>query len=83
MVPEDKIIISIQGLNRKQKVMLKIMWNIDNKEQLDFWLNSLKENDRKEAVSLLILLKYEIMEELLDDEYIEANEVLSKFTLSG
>jgi hypothetical protein len=76
---EDKIYISIQGLTDKQKLMLNVMWNIDSRKQLYYWLDSLNIKDRQEATSLLILLKQELLEELIDDECVEAKEVLSKF----
>ena len=31
---------------------------------------------------MLMLIKYEMIEHMMDDDYLEANEVLSKFTLS-
>jgi hypothetical protein len=79
---EVKILISLDGLTRKEKKMLQIMWSMDNKEQLQYWVSSLNKRDRITATSLLMLIKYEMMENMMDDEYTEANEVLSKFTLS-
>ena len=60
--------------------MLNIMWTADSKEQLQDWMSTLSLNDQKVAASLLIMLKHEILEELIDDEMIEAKEVLNKFT---
>ncbi len=79
---EVKILISLDGLTRKEKKMLQIMWSMDNKEQLQYWVSSLNKRDRITATSLLMLIKYEMMENMMDDDYTEANEVLSKFTLS-
>jgi hypothetical protein len=79
---EDKINISLDGLTKKEKAMLQIMWSIDSKEQLQYWVSSLDNNDRKTATSLLTLIKYEMIEHMMDDYYTEANEVLSKFILS-
>lgn len=79
---EDKILISLDGLTRKEKKMLQIMWSIDSKEQLQYWVSSLNKRDRITATSLLMLIKYEMLEHMMDDEYTEANELLSKFTLS-
>lgn len=79
---EVKILISLDGLTRKEKKMLQIMWSMDNKEQLQYWVSSLNKRDRITATSLLMLIKYEMMENMMDDYYTEANEVLSKFTLS-
>jgi hypothetical protein len=79
---EDKILISLDGLTKKEKKMLQIMWSIDSKEQLQYWVSSLNKRDRITATSLLMLIKYEMIEHMMDDDYLEANEVLSKFTLS-
>lgn len=79
---EVKILISLDGLTRKEKKMLQIMWSMDNKEQLQYWVSSLNKRDRMTATSLLMLIKYEMLESMMDDDYTEANEVLSKFTLS-
>jgi hypothetical protein len=79
---EDKILISLDGLTRKEKKMLQIMWSIDSKEQLQYWVSSLNKRDRITATSLLMLIKYEMLEHMMDDEYTEANEIISKFTLS-
>jgi hypothetical protein len=79
---EVKILISLDGLTKKEKKMLQIMWSMDNKEQLQYWVSSLNKRDRITATSLLMLIKYEMMENMMDDDYTEANEVLSKFTLS-
>ena len=81
-VQEDKILISLDGLTRKEKKMLQIMWSIDSKEQLQYWVSSLNKRDRITATSLLMLIKYEMLEHMMDDEYTEANEIISKFTLS-
>jgi hypothetical protein len=82
MVLEDKINISIHGLTKKQKLMINVMWSVDSKEQLYYWLDSLSEKDRQEASCLLILLKHELLEDMLEVFYTDAKEVLSKFTLS-
>lgn len=58
------------------------MWSIDSREQLGYWITSLKPDDRKIAASLLMLIKYEMIDNIMDDDYTEANEILSKFTLS-
>jgi hypothetical protein len=79
---EDKILISLDGLTKKEKKMLQIMWSIDSKEQLQYWVSSLNKRDQITATSLLMLIKYEMIEHKMDDDYLEANEVLSKFTLS-
>jgi len=79
---EVKILISLDGLTKKEKKMLQIMWSMDNKEQLQYWVSSLNKRDRITATSLLMLIKNEMMENMMDDDYTEANEVLSKFTLS-
>jgi hypothetical protein len=42
----------------------------------------LKQSDREMVSSLMTLISMEVMEDFIDEEYTEANEVLSKFKLS-
>ena len=48
---EDKILISLDGLTKKEKAMLQIMWSIDSKEELQYWVSSLNKRDRITATS--------------------------------
>lgn len=81
MEQEDKL-ITIEGLTKRQKKFLQIIWSINSKEELFMWVKSLKQSDRELVSSLMTLISLEVMEDFIDEEYTEANEVLSKFKLS-
>lgn len=81
MQPEDNL-ISIEGLTKRQQKLLQIIWSIDSKEQLFMWVRSLKQSDREMVSSLLTVISLEIMEDFIDEDFTEANEVLTKFKLS-
>ena len=74
--------MEIDGLSRRQKQMLDIMWSLDSKEELYEWINSLKsERERRMAHVLLTMLMLEGIDEFIQemDSYPEAIEVLSNF----
>ena len=74
--------MEIDGLSRRQKQMLDIMWSLDSKEELYEWINSLKsERERRMAHVLLTMLMLEGIDEFIQemDSYPEAMEVLSNF----
>lgn len=74
--------ITLEGLTKRQKKLLQIIWSIHSKEQLFMWVRSLKQSDREMVSTLLTVISLEVMEDFIDEEYTEANEVLSKFKLS-
>jgi uncharacterized protein YukE len=72
--------VTINGVSKRQKRMLNIMWNLDSEEDYFEWYNSLDENLQKEAELLQRLI---IMAEL-DNEVRDtsaAKELLKKFAL--
>ena len=72
--------ITIQGVTKRQKRMLNIMWNLDSEEDYFEWYNSLDEELQQEAELLQRLV---IMAEL-DNEKVDttdAKEYLKKFAL--
>lgn len=74
--------MEIDGLSRRQKQMLDIMWSLDSKEELYEWINSLKsEREQRMAHVLLTMLMLEGIDEFIQemDSYPEAMEVLSNF----
>jgi len=72
--------ITINGITKRQKRMLNIMWNIDSEDDYFEWYHSLDEHLQKEAELLQRLI---IMAEL-DNTTIDttdAKELLKKFAL--
>ena len=72
--------ITIQGVSKRQKRILNIMWNLDSEEDYFEWYNSLDEELQKEAELLQRLV---IMAELDDEvrDTTDAKELLKKFAL--
>ena len=72
--------ITINGVSKRQKRMLNIMWNLDSEEDYFEWYNSLDEHLQKEAELLQRLI---IMAELdnEDCDTTDAKELLKKFAL--
>jgi len=76
--------ITINGVTKRQKRMLNIMWNLDSEEDYFEWYDSLDEELQKEAELLQRLI---IMAELDNDmeklDTTEAQEVLQQFMVKG
>jgi len=72
--------IQIQGVSKRQKRILNIMWNLDSEEDYFEWYNSLDENLQQEAELLQRLV---IMAELDNEvrDTTDAKELLKKFAL--
>lgn len=70
--------ITINGLSKRQKRMLNIMWKLDTEEEYFEWYDSLDAELQTEADLLQRLVILESYEEDLGDCK-EAKEVLGKF----
>jgi len=55
-------VITISNLTPKQKLLLDVMWNIENIDQVNEFINSLPKMDRIDAQSLLKIAIDESME---------------------
>jgi uncharacterized protein YukE len=72
--------IQIQGVSKRQKRMLNIMWNLDSEEDYFEWYNSLDENLQQEAELLQrLVIMAELDSEVRDTT--DAKELLKKFAL--
>jgi hypothetical protein len=72
--------VTIEGVNKRQKRLLNIMWNIDSSEEYEEWKSGLSEELMNEVDTLETLLMYESIEEELQS-FEDAKNVLSKFAL--
>jgi len=72
--------VTIEGVNKRQKRLLNIMWNIDSSEDYEEWKSGLSEELMNEVDTLETLLMYESIEEELQS-FEDAKNVLSKFAL--
>jgi len=75
--------IEITGLTIEQVELLDAMWSFDTEEDLTEWQDSLPLHLSQQVNSLIILVLLEQFDRILNTEndYSEANEVISKFTL--
>lgn len=56
--------ITIQGLTKKQKAIMEILWNCDSMDQAQTFIKSMPTfRDRCDAQSLMMLALYESLEE--------------------
>ena len=73
---------TIEGLTTKQKFLVDLIWGMDDNDTVVSFIQSLKGQDRYDALSLSIMLMHEYIEELVElqepDGFVEAREVLEK-----
>jgi hypothetical protein len=56
--------ITIEGLSKKQKAIMEILWNCNSLEQAELFIKSMPTHrDRCDAHSLMMLALYETLEE--------------------
>jgi hypothetical protein len=56
--------ITIEGLNKKQKAIMEILWNCDSMDQAELFIKSMPTfRDRCDAHSLMMLALYETLEQ--------------------
>jgi hypothetical protein len=73
----------IEGLTQHQVELLDEMWEIQEFEDLEQWMDTLCPEDRQEAEALQRLVVLETFEELLEQsKYPEANRVIDQFRLT-
>jgi len=72
--------VTIDGVSKRQKRLLNIMWNIDSSEDYEEWKSGLSEELMNEVDTLETLIMYETIEEELQS-FEDAKQLLSKFAL--
>jgi len=55
--------ITIEGLTKKQKAILDIMWSMDTREQVESFVQSLPYADKFDATSLMEMLIHDSLEQ--------------------
>jgi len=56
--------ITIEGLTKKQRAIMEILWNCDSLDQAELFIKSMPTHrDRCDAHSLMMLALYETLEE--------------------
>ena len=76
--------IVITGLNKRQKILADIIWNIEEWDQVEIFMSSLPERDRIDCEGIIEMMRMAIVEQIADElkddknEYPEASEVIEK-----
>lgn len=79
--------IEITGLTKRQKILADILWNIDEWDQVQAFINSLPKRDKIDCEGILEMMRMSLVEQYSDalkadgidsDSYNEANELIGK-----
>lgn len=79
--------IEINGLTKRQKVLADIIWNIDEWDQVQVFINSLPLRDRIDCEGILEVMRMSLVEQyaealkadgFITDEFKEAKELIGK-----
>lgn len=75
--------VEFLGMTKYEKKILDIIWNIESKQELQEWQETLSDEDAQLAESLITLVLLEHFDRFIEQsgDYELANEVISKFTL--
>ena len=68
--------ISIGGLTKQQIKLLDIIWDFPDAEQFEEWRSTLSLEKAQMVDTLMELVRQEILEELIDEDFTDAKEVL-------
>lgn len=80
--------IELNGLTKRQKILADIIWNIDEWDQVETFINSLPKRDKIDCEGIIEMMRMSLVEQyaeamkadgVITDEYKEAKEVLGKF----
>jgi len=70
------MMITIEGLNKKQRALADIMWGMNGKEEVLSFIGSLRGPTRQEAETVLELMLWAIWDECEDTQ--EAQRVIQR-----
>ena len=73
--------IRIENLTAEQYAMLDQLWNFTSQDQYLEWYENLEDPDRQQAITLMRLLSYEVLEHKIDIYREQARELLAQFRL--
>ena len=79
--------IKLTGLNKRQKVLADIMWNIEEWEDVERFIATLPKRERIECEGIVEMMRMELVEGYrkgmgLSDTH-EADQVIQQFRLTG
>jgi hypothetical protein len=74
-------VIRIENLNAEQHQMLDQIWSFSSQDEYMDWYAELDEHDRQQALVLMRLMSYEVLERRVGEFRDQAREILSQFRL--
>ena len=73
--------IRIENLNAEQHQMLDQIWSFSSQDEYMDWYGELDEPDRLQAMVLMRLMSYEVLERRVGEFCDQARELLAQFRL--
>ena len=74
--------IVITGLNKRQKILADIIWNIEEWDQVEIFMSSLPKRDRIDCEGIIEMMRMQLVEIYAEGmglrNYPEANELIAK-----
>jgi hypothetical protein len=74
-------VIRIENLTAEQYAMLDQLWNFASQDEYLEWYENLEDPDRQQAITLMRLLAYEVLEHKVHTYRDQARELLAQFRL--
>jgi hypothetical protein len=74
-------VIRIEHLSQEQYQMLDLIWSFNSQDEYLEWYSELDEADRQQALVLMRLMAYEVLEHKVDTFRDQACELLDQFRL--
>ena len=73
--------IRIENLSQEQYQMLDLIWSFNSQDEYLDWYGELDEPDRQQALVLMRLMAYEVLEHRVGEFRDQARELLDQFRL--
>ena len=73
--------IQIDNLTAEQSAMLAQLWNFTSQDEYLEWYENLEHTYRQQAITLIRLLSYEVLEHKIDTYRSQARELITQFQL--
>lgn len=74
--------IELTGLTNRQKILADIIWNIDEWDQVEIFMNSLPKRDRIDCEGIIEMMRMQLVEAYAEGmglrNYPEANDLIKK-----
>jgi hypothetical protein len=72
--------ITIEGLNKKQRALADVMWAMNGREQVEMFIKALHPKDRKDAETVVEMMILAFIDEVEDTQ--DACRVIDQFRLT-